>query len=108
MRVAWERENSTPSSAATKTSSRIRPGVESTVKVRAATNRSYQPQRLDHAASSLQPVGRRMGFLVGRDLVIVREGQRHVVEPFEETLFGKWIDIEVGRPSELVRDRLRG
>ena len=49
-----------------------------------------------------------MGFLVGCDLVVVREGQRHVVEPFEETLFGKWIDIEVRRPSELVRDRLRG
>src|SRR5690242_13161242 len=113
IRVACERENSAPNWAATYTSSRIRPGAEPIVSVRAAMARLYQPRGgwfrgfEARAARRLKSVGRGMGFFVGRYLFVMRERQGYIVEPLDKAFLGKRIDIEMRRPSEFVRHRLR-
>src|ERR1700730_6927550 len=49
-----------------------------------------------------------MTYLVCRDLLVIMERQRYVIESLDETFLGARIYVAAGRPAERVRDRLRG
>src|SRR5713101_2237870 len=56
--------------------------------------------------SRLETMRERMRFLVCDDPILVRQGQRDIVEALEQALLVEGLDLEMRGPSEVVRHGL--